>query len=737
MARFLYRIGGWSARRKRTMVGLWLLVLAAVVIGGLTLSKPTDDGFSIPGTESQQAIDLLDAKFPGTGGASARVVVAAPEGHRLTEKKYADELDTALADVAKAPQVVAVSASRDATLSADKRIGFADITYAVPVDEVSDDAKDALEEIAQPLRDAGLQVEFSGGVVATSAESGHSSEVYGLMIGFVVLAVTFGALVAAGMPLLMALIGVGISLMGIQLLTRFVDLSSTAPTLALMLGLAVGIDYTLFIVSRHRAQLAAGMPLQESIAVATATAGSAVLFAGLTVIIALSALSVVGIPFLTAMGLAAAGAVAISVVLAVTLVPAVLSVLGGRLNAGRLRVPGRRKDTSPDDPEAAAAGSTSPAGERWGRLVTARPWLTIAGVVVLCGLSALPLRSLDLGLPDDHTKATSTTERRAYDLLTDGFGPGFNGPLTLVISTPGATNAAELGAQAQEGLSTAADIAAVSPPVANQAGDVAILTVTPDSAPSSDATKELVKNLREAAADAEELGEVRAYVTGTTAINIDVSQKLSDALPVFLLLIVVLALLLLMLVFRSILVPVKAVAGFLLSLAASLGLTVFVFQQGHLASLFGVQATGPVVSFLPVLLIGILFGLAMDYEVFLVSRIREDYLATDDPHAAITVGMRHSARVVTAAGLIMIAVFGSFIFGDDPIIKSIGFSLAIGVLIDAFLVRMTLVPAVLALLGRRAWSLPGWLDRLLPDMDIEGARLPATSVEVPRTPAVP
>ena len=443
----------------------------------------------------------------------------------------------------------------------------------------------------------------------------------------------------------------------------------------------------------------------------------------MTVIIALAALSVVGIPFLTVMGLAAAASVGVTVLVALTLVPAVLSWLGPRLNKGRAPFLARRRATSLDDP---ATSPSRPLGERWARLVTARPWASIIAVVLVCGAMALPLRGMELGLPDDSSKPTDTTERRAYDLLTKGFGAGFNGPLTLVIHAPGSTNVAEIGAAAGDRLSEIADVAVVSAPVTNEAGDVAILSVTPDSAPSSQETRDLVQHIRAIAEESEKMTDVRAYVTGTTAVNIDVSNKLATALPVFLLLIVLLALFLLMLVFRSVLVPVKAIAGFLLSIGASLGLTVWIFQEGHLAGLFGIEATGPILSFLPVLLIGILFGLAMDYEVFLVSRIREDYVTIGDPAAAITAGMRHSARVVTAAGLIMVAVFGSFIFGNDAIIKSIGLSLTVGVLVDAFLVRMTLVPALLALLGHRAWWIPAWLDRVLPNVDIEGARLTQT-----------
>ncbi len=716
MSHHLHRLGAWCVRHRGLVVIAWVLVLGAMAAGATTFSKPTDDGFSIPGTESQQAIDLLDERFPGTGGAAARVVVSAPEGKSLLDEPYRSMAQQAVADVAKAPQVLAVSSSRD-QLSANNRIGFVDIYYSVPVDEVSDEAKAALEQVAAPLREAGLEVDYSGGVIATASEHG-STELYGLLIGFLVLAITFGALTAAGLPLVSALIGVGTGLLGIQVLSGFVDLSSTAPALATMLGLAVGIDYALFIVSRHRAQLAAGMSVEESIALAIEKAGGAVIFAGLTVVVALSALTVVGIPFLTTMGLAAAATVAVAVLVAITFVPAALALLGHRLDKGRLPSLRRRRSATHDGD---LRPSRPPMGERWARRVTRRPWLAIGAVITVCAAMALPVLGLQLGLPDDGSKATSTTERRAYDLLAEGFGPGFNGPLTLVVSTTDGTSAAKVGTMAKRFLLTKADdVAMVSPPVANAAGDVAILQITPDSSPSSEATRELVRDIREGAAR-EKVDGVDVYVTGTTAVNIDVSDKVGSALPLYLVVIVGLALLLLVFEFRSILVPIKAVAGFLLTIGASMGVVVAIFQEGHLASLFGVDNPGPITSFLPVLLIGILFGLAMDYEVFLVSRIREDFLDSDDAEGSVITGMRATARVVTAAALIMLAVFGSFVLGDDPVIKAIGLALAIGVFVDAFLVRMTLVPAVLHLLGRRAWALPGWLplDRARKVVDLE------------------
>ncbi|MCW2498176.1 MMPL family transporter [Jatrophihabitans sp.] len=713
MTTLLFRLGSWSARRRWSVLVAWIFVLALLGALSAAFAGSTSNSFSIPGTESQRAIDLLAKTFPGTGGADARVVVAAPAGHTLDEPAYLTAAQESLAEIAKAPQVIQVTPFAQATVSKNKEIAFVDVKYAVSVDKVSSAAKRALQAAAQPAVKAGLEVEYSGGVISTTTAEGNN-DLYGVIIAFVVLTITFGALVSAGMPLLVALFGVGIGLAGISALSGVVSLSSTAPTLALMLGLAVGIDYTLFILSRHRQQLREGMEVADSIALATATAGGAVVFAGLTVIIALCALSVVGIPFLTVMGLAAASTIAITVVLSLTLLPAVLALLGTRIGKGRIGFLARRQDRQAGRPTM---------GERWSKLVTAKPWLTVAICIVGIGVIALPTLDLELGLPDNSSKPTTTTERRAYDLLSKGFGAGFNGPLTLVVYKPGSTSIAAIAAQALPELRKATDVASVTDPVANKAGDVAIISVTPDSSPGSEQTRTLVTLIRNAAKQVKQQTGVIAYVTGTTASNIDISSKLGSALPEFIAVIVVLALLLLLLVFRSILVPIKAVAGFLLSIAASFGVTVWVFQEGHLGSLFKVQTAGPIVSFLPVLVVGILFGLAMDYEVFLVSRIREDYVHHRDPAAAITRGMAASARVVTAAALIMFSVFGSFIFGDDAVTKSLGLALAFGVLVDAFVVRMTLVPAILKLLGHRAWALPGWLDRRLPDLDLEGSKL--------------
>jgi RND superfamily putative drug exporter len=727
MSSYLYRLGHWAFRRRWLVLGSWIALLVGVGALSQAVKTDTNDAFNVPGTESQRALDLLDEKFPGSGGATARVVFAAPAGHTLDEEQYAKVVDPTIAAAQKVPQAVTTGEQfgESFTMSKDKTIGFADLHFAVAVADLKDETKDALEKVAEPAREAGLQVEFSGGVIATGEGEQSSSEQIGVIVAFFVLLVTFGSALIALLPLVTALIGVAIGISAIFALTSVMELNSTAPILATMIGLAVGIDYALFIVSRHRQQLADGLEPQESVARAVATAGSAVVFAGVTVLIALAGLLVVGIPFLSVMGLAAAATVAIAVLIALTLLPAILGFVGQR--AGRGRKP--------------SAGATI--GLRWAQLVTRRPLAAIVAVTALLVLAATPALHLRQGLPDDGTKATDTTERKSYDLLTKGFGPGFTGPLTIAIDSTGKPYPQEITKQAVALLKKFPGVAAVSDPLANKSGDVAIIIVTPTTSPSSEATKDLVGRMRDVAADIRQESGIDAMVTGTTAINIDTSDKLTAALPVFLVLVVGLAMILLMLVFRSIMVPLKAVAGFLLTIAASLGAVVWIFQHGHLADVLGVASTAPIVSFLPILMVAILFGLAMDYEVFLVSRMRESYVQTGRAQEAITSGCQASARVVTAAALIMIAVFSGFILDDDVVIKSIGFALAFGVLVDAFFVRMTLVPAVLALLDRRAWWLPKWLDRRMPNLDIEGEKLlhelepPAAAEEEQERPPTP
>jgi RND superfamily putative drug exporter len=710
MATYLYRLGRFAFRRRRLVLLVWLGLLAAGAVGAGTLSGPTANGFSIPGTESQRAADLLNERFPqaGADAATARIVFQAPAGQRLTDTP---QVQQTLDRLATAPQVARVVDPFSAkAISADGRTGYAQVTYKVTAQEITPEAQEAVATAVEPARAAGLTVEYGGD--AMQPQSGQQlTEVIGIGVAAVVLLITFGSLIAAGLPLLSAIIGVGLGVTAISTISGFVDIGSGTPILALMIGLAVSIDYALFIMSRYRHELSTGLEPEEAVGRAVGTAGSAVVFAGLTVVIALAGLFVVDIPFLTQMGLAAAFTVVIAVAIALTLLPALLGFAGRRVLGGR--IPGLRGG----DPE--AAGRTT-IGRRWAGFVTRRPLAVLVVTVIGLGTLAIPATDLELGLPDDSTAAPDSTQRKAYELLSEGFGPGFNGPLMVVVDAGASTDprtAASATAAAVRGLP---DVTMVTPPVFNPAGNTALLTVIPASGPSTQQTKDLVAAIR----SMPDHDRAEVAVTGATAVSIDFSAKLGGALVPYLSLIIGLAFLLLLLVFRSILVPLKATLGFLLTVVATFGALVAVFQWGWLAGLFGISGqTGPVISMLPIFLIGVVFGLAMDYQIFLVTRMREEHVHGAAPRAAVVDGFAHGARVVTAAAVIMTAVFSGFILSGETLIREMGFGLALAVAIDAFVVRMTVVPAVMALLGRRAWYLPAWLNRLLPNVDVEGDSL--------------
>ncbi|MER6615134.1 MMPL family transporter [Streptomyces xantholiticus] len=712
MATFLYKLGRSAFRRRRLVALLWVALLAIAGVGAATASTATSSSFSIPGTEAQKAFDLLEERFPGgsADGATARVVFKAPDGEKMTEAGHKAEVEKAVSELkAGSDQIASVTDPYIArAVSQDGSTAYISVTYKVSSMELTDGTREALEETGTEARDAGLTVEIGGDALQAMPESG-AGEIIGVIVAGVVLVITFGSLVAAGLPLLTAIIGVGIGISTITALANVLDLGTTTSTLAMMIGLAVGIDYALFIVSRYRAELAEGREREEAAGRAVGTAGSAVVFAGLTVVIALVGLAVVNIPMLTKMGFAAAGTVVIAVLIALTLIPALLGFAGKRVLGRKAR----KGEPVSDKPNA---------GTRWARFVLRRPVTVLLVGVVGLGAVAVPAASLEMGLPDDGAQPTSTTQRKAYDLLSDGFGPGFNGPLMVVVD--GGKSAADRTVDVIKGLEGAA---AVTPPTLNKAGDTAMITVIPEDRPSSGATEDLVRDIREQSGDG-------VLVTGATAMNIDFSQKMNDALLPYLALVVGLAFLLLMVVFRSVLVPLKAALGFLLSVVAALGAVVAVFQWGWLGSLFGVEQTGPIMSMMPIFMVGVVFGLAMDYEVFLVTRMREAYVHGQRPGEAIVTGFRHGARVVTAAAVIMIAVFAGFIGSGEQMVKMIGFGLAIAVFFDAFVVRMAIVPAVLALLGHKAWWLPRLLDRALPDVDVEGEKL---QKELARSPGDP
>ncbi|CAL9583215.1 Membrane protein YdfJ [Streptomyces sp. enrichment culture] len=748
MATWLYRLGLGAHRRRRLVLAVWLAVLAAAVGTLMAVGGKLDNEFTIPGSESQRAQDTMAEDFPAAAGTSAQIVFTAPEGSKVSDPAAAQAVQRTLAAAQDAPQVAAViPPDKAGTVTPDGRTALAQVNYDVTRSALDDGTLDALEETTKAAEEAGLEVSVGGQAYGNGVLTPSVLELLGVVVALVVLVITFGSLLAAGMPLITAFAGIGTGLVGLLAVSSAVTVSSTALSLSLMLGLAVGIDYALFVLSRHRTQLAQGMDPRESAGRAVGTAGSAVVFAGTTVIIALVGLTVVRIPFLTVMGLSAAATVLIAVLVAVTLLPALFGFAGARLaprpgsRAARRAASGTDTTEGADGAEAepsaekasaekpATEGSSTPKppvvmGRRWAQLVTRRPLLFLLATVAALVTVAVPAADLRLALPDNGTAAHDTPQRETYDTVGEAFGPGFNGPLLIL---------AEADASGTEGQQQAGAVAARlkelpgvvkvgQPQYAPESGR-AVIQVVPDGGPQDEATQDLVDAIRGDADAIERETGASVSVTGTTAIGIDVSDRLRASLLPFAAVVVGLCLILLLLVFRSLVVPVKATVGFLLSVGASFGAVVAVFQWGWLADALGVARTGPVVSFLPIVLMAVLFGLAMDYEVFLVSSMREEWVRTRKAKEAVVEGAGHASRVVTAAALIMFFVFASFVTTEDAIVKPIAFSLAFGVLVDAFVVRMTLVPAVLAMVGRGAWWLPRGLDRVLPDLDIEGARL--------------
>ncbi|NHP14800.1 MMPL family transporter [Rhodococcus sp. IC4_135] len=720
MSIFLYKLSRFAFRRRWAMVGFWVVLLVAGGVGAATLSGPTVNTLSIPGTESQAAQDLLAERFPesSTGGASARIVFESPAGTTLADPAIQRSVGELVSVLGKDPEVAAVSDPyASGGVSPTGTIGYMQVSYTADSMDLPDSSKELLESAVHDASDSGLAVDVAGNVLMeSSAES--MGEVIGVAIAAVVLTVTFGSLVAAGLPLISALIGIGIAICTITIATGFIELGSSTTVLAMMLGLAVAIDYSLFIVSRYRAELRDGHDPEIAAGRAAGTAGSAVVFAGLTVLIALAGLFVVNIPFLTSMGLAAAFAVAVAVVISLTLLPATLGFAGSRV----LSRSDRRLLASGG--ELTHRKTKEGAGSRWAKFVIRRRVPVLLASVLGLGLLAIPTFGINLSLASP--PVPDTTAARATDRLSEGFGAGFSGPLMVVVDVADAADPASALSGAQEKLGALPDIAAVTPPALNQAGDTAVITVVPSSGPETEATKALVADIREVAGSLTDETGATMSVTGQTALTIDVSDRLADALVPYLALVVGLAFVLLMLVFRSILVPLKATLGFLLSIGATFGVLVAIFQWGWFAGILGIEGqTGSVVAMLPIFMIGIVFGLAMDYQVFLVTRMREAFVHGDGPDEAVVKGFDQGARVVTAAALIMIAVFAGFIFGGDAFIMQIGLGLSFAVLFDAFVIRMTVVPAVMSLLGSKAWWFPAWLDRLVPNVDVEGEQLTA------------
>ncbi|MFF7445568.1 MULTISPECIES: MMPL family transporter [unclassified Streptomyces] len=727
MSSLLHRLGRSSARHPWRVLTGWLLVICAVFgIAGAGGGSDYIDQFKVPGSDSTRAQEVLEKEFPEASGTSVIVVYHAEEGRLDTPERRAAVAEAshkaqALNHVVAAPDPLTPGAG---SLSEDGRTAHTTVTYGAPLDELGEKDFEALEEANAAAEHAGVELSYEGALVDNSTEQESMSELIGLIAAMVILLVSFGTFVAMGLPILTALLGLALGSGGNILLSQLTTIGSAAPTVATMIGLGVGIDYALFLVTRHRTNLDNGMDPEESAGHALATAGQALVFAGFTVVIALMGLQIVGIPYVGSFGYTSALVVTVMVAAAITLLPALLGLLGHRIN--RLRVLKLRP-----------APNGSAFWRRWATAVTRRPKTAVAASLVLMGLLAFPALDMRLGQPDNGTKNVDATQRIAYDHLAEAFGPGFNGPLTISLSTPDRASLESTGADVVKALRQDPGIATVGTPVPNQKGTTAIVTAVPTTSPQDEATSELVDRIRaDVLPGAVDGARGEAHVTGPTAANIDMADRISERLVLFIGAVVGISLLLLVFAFRSLWVPVKAAVLNVLSVFASYGAVVTVFQNGHGSKLIGLDGTVPIISFVPMMLFAILFGLSMDYEVFVVSRIREEYARTKNASASVVEGVAHTGRVVSAAAIIMVTVFGCFVIGDDPIIKMFGLGLSLAVALDAFVVRLVLVPALMKLMGDASWKLPRRLDRLLPHVDLEGGRHGADAEPRQAPPAV-
>jgi putative drug exporter of the RND superfamily len=759
MTGVLYRLARFCVRHRFAVLAVWILMAVALVAVSHHLGDNTNDNVTLPGTNSQQAADALSKSFPDQANGSSPIVLHVSSG-KLTDSKYSQAVNQAAADVAKAPDVASVvnplTAQGAAALSKDQRTGYLSVTLSVSPGAMSvHDAQAIIDAAAQPAQAAGIQVETGGQLgQKVSKPSTEISELIGIIAAMVILTFTFGTVVAMLLPIVTAILGLASTLSIIQIFSHAITVSTVAPTLATMIGLGVGIDYALFIVTRHFRGMKDGLDVRESIARAAATSGGAVAFAGGTVTIALVSLAVAGIPLVTTMGLMAAVAVVVAVLAALTLLPAMLAIIGSQINALRVR------NRHPADHRKQGAWA------RWASGVARRPVIsTLVALAILIPL-AIPLLSLTLGQKDVAALSTSTTARRAYDLISDNFGPGVNGPLLIAVSlgSPAQASSSSGSASSQgsadsdprasdprlqtleKDVSQTPGVTAVTPVQIDKAGTTAYFNAIATAGPAEQATADLVSKLRSnVIPDAENGTNMHAYVGGTTASNVDLASDISGKLLLQILVVIALSFLLLLLAFRSVVIPAQAAVMNLLSIGAAYGVLVAIFQFGWLHNLIGLDGAVPIVSYVPLFMFAVLFGLSMDYEVFLVSQIKEHADAGEDTERSVVSGLVTSGRVITAAATIMVFVFGSFVLNGDPTVKQFGIGLAAAVILDATVVRCLLVPARMVRLGKANWYLPRWLGRVLPRISIEGEEYfkardqipPVTQLQAPEASTAP
>jgi len=732
MTGVLHGLAQLCIRRRFVVLGVWLVLTIALVVVSHRLGDNTNDNLSLPGTDSQQATDTLTKSFPDQANGTSPIVLHAASG-KLTDSKNANAVNQAAANVAKADNVAAVvnplTPQGATALSKDKRTGYLSVTLAVSPGELSTDEAEAIIDAADPAKAAGLQVETGGQLgQKVSKPSTESSELIGIIAAMVILTLTFGTVVSMLLPIFNAILALLATLAIIRMLGHLITVPTVAPTLATMIGLGVGIDYALFIVTRHFRGLKEGLEPEQSIARAAATSGGAVFFAGGTVTIALVSLAVAGIPLVTTMGLMAGVSVLVAVLAALTLLPAMLAITGGHINSLRVR------------PPSTDAQIRNGLWARWANGVAKRPLLAgLAALAILLPLT-IPLLSLNLGQQDVAALSTSTTARRAYDLISENFGPGVNGPLLVAVSLGSPAKAASDPRlqTLQKDISSTHGVAAITPTQIDKAGTTAYFNAIATTGPAEQATADLVEELRTHAIPAAEHGtDIQADVGGSTAGYVDLASRISEKLPLQILVVIALSFALLILAFRTMVIPAQAAVMNLLSIGAAYGVLTAIFQYGWLSGLIGLDGPVPIVSYVPLFMFAILFGLSMDYEVFLVSQIEEHVHAGEDNRSSVVSGLVTSARVITAAALIMVFVFGSFVLNGDPTIKQFGVGLAVAVALDATVVRCLLVPALMLLMGRINWWIPGWLDRALPHVSIEGAEFFRAREHLPAVAADP
>lgn len=715
---YLFRIARWCFFHRRRVLAAWLVLVAAMIAVAVASGGKTNDEFTIPGTESQRVTDLLEVKLPTLSGAQTTVVFATPPGTKVTDSGPRAGIEQAMANLAKVPGVAQATDpfQGGGPISQNGQVALGNLQWSGQPPDIKDSTLDQAKKAVAPAQAAGVEVEYNGSVYpGWRVVPSELPEIVGLIVAFIILLITFGSLVAAGMPIMTAVIGVVTIVMVVTALAAVMTIASTSTTVAIMLGLSCGIDYGLFIIARHRDGVLRGMPPDQAVGLAAGTAGSSVVFAAGTVIIALCGLVVVGIPFLTIMGFAAAGAVLLAMLLSLTLVPAMLGFAGLRIK-NFSRFPFGKEHSARIAAQTVQAPEKA-RGWRWARFVVHHRIPVLVGGVALLVLLALPALKAQLGLPGASSNPKDTTSRKAYDIITANFGPGYNGPLLVVAD----------GVQSQQQVQQITAGLAKQPGVANASAlalqnGTSVIRVVPTTGPNYPQTADLVHDLRDNRTAIAAGSGANVLVGGVTASNIDVSSKLSSALPTFLIVVVGLAFILLTFAFRTIWVPIKSIIGFLLSVGAAFGMQVALFQWGWGQTLFDITKS-ETISFLPIIMIAIIFGLSSDYEVFVVSRIKEDFTKHGEAVEAVRRGAGTASRVVTAAALIMFSIFVAFIVSPTPTIKVIGFSFAAGVFLDAFVVRLTLVPAVMALAKSGFWYHPQWFAKYVPDPDIEGERL--------------